>query len=69
MSLNQPLVWRNPIWKEVASQLAHVESELCWCVIRSSRWTNMVERLLCTKRSRGIELAPVEARERRNDER
>ena len=31
MSLNQPLVWRNPIWKEVASQLAHVESELCWC--------------------------------------
>jgi hypothetical protein len=31
MSLNQPLIWRNPIWKEVASQLAHVESELCWC--------------------------------------
>jgi hypothetical protein len=31
MSLNQPLVWRNPIWTEVASQLSHVESELCWC--------------------------------------
>ena len=31
MSLNQPLIWRNPIWREVASQLAHVESELCWC--------------------------------------
>jgi len=31
MSLNQPLVWRNPVETEVASQLAHVKSELCWC--------------------------------------
>jgi len=31
MSLNQPLVWRNPMETEVASQLAHVKSELCWC--------------------------------------
>jgi hypothetical protein len=32
MSLNQPLASRNPIWTEVAAnQLAHVESELCWC--------------------------------------
>jgi hypothetical protein len=31
MSLNQPLVWRNPNWTEVVNQLAHVESELCWC--------------------------------------
>jgi hypothetical protein len=31
MSLNQPLVWRNPIETEVASQLAHVKSELCLC--------------------------------------
>jgi hypothetical protein len=31
MSLNQPLEWRNPIGTEVASRLAHVKSELCWC--------------------------------------
>jgi hypothetical protein len=31
MSPNQPLVSRNPIETEVASQLAHVKSELCWC--------------------------------------
>ena len=31
MSLNQPLEWRNPIGPEVAGQLAHVKSELCWC--------------------------------------
>lgn len=32
MSLNQPLVWRNPVETEVvSSQLAHVKSELCWC--------------------------------------
>ena len=32
MSLSQSLVWRNPIETEVvASQLAHVKSELCWC--------------------------------------
>ena len=31
MSLNQPLVWRNPNWTKVVNQLAHVESELCWC--------------------------------------
>ena len=31
MSLNQPLAWPNPIETEVASQLAHVKSELCWC--------------------------------------
>jgi hypothetical protein len=31
MFLNQPLGGRNPIGTEVANQLAHVESELCWC--------------------------------------
>jgi hypothetical protein len=31
MFLNQPLVWRNPMETKVASQLAHVKSELCWC--------------------------------------
>jgi hypothetical protein len=31
MSLNQPLGWRSPNWTEVVNQLAHVESELCWC--------------------------------------
>ena len=31
MSLNQALAWPNPIETEVASQLAHVKSELCWC--------------------------------------
>jgi hypothetical protein len=31
MFLNQPLGWRNPNSTEVANQLAHVESELCWC--------------------------------------
>jgi hypothetical protein len=31
MFLNQPLRKRNPIGTEVANQLAHVESELCWC--------------------------------------
>lgn len=31
MSLIQPLGRRDPIETEVASQLAHVKSELCWC--------------------------------------
>ena len=31
MFLNQPLGRRNSNWTEVANQLAHVESELCWC--------------------------------------
>jgi hypothetical protein len=31
MFLNQPLRWCNPNSTEVANQLAHVESELCWC--------------------------------------
>ena len=31
MSLNQLLVWRNLVETEVASQLVHVKSELCWC--------------------------------------
>jgi hypothetical protein len=31
MFSNQQLGWRDPIWTEVANQLAHVESELCWC--------------------------------------
>jgi hypothetical protein len=31
MFVNQPLGRRNPIGREVANQLAHVESELCWC--------------------------------------
>jgi hypothetical protein len=31
MFLNQPLRWGNSNSTEVANQLAHVESELCWC--------------------------------------
>jgi hypothetical protein len=31
MFLNQRLGGRKPIGTEVANQLAHVESELCWC--------------------------------------
>lgn len=31
MSLNQPLRRSDPIWREVTNQLAHVESEMCWC--------------------------------------
>jgi hypothetical protein len=31
MFLNQPLRRRNSIGPEVAHQLAHVESEFCWC--------------------------------------
>jgi hypothetical protein len=31
MFLNQPLGWRNPNSTEATNQLAHVESELCWC--------------------------------------
>jgi hypothetical protein len=31
MFLNQQFGWRDPSWKEIANQLAHVESELCWC--------------------------------------
>ncbi len=63
MSLNQPLVWRNPVETEVASQLAHVKSELCWCdpIVEMDEY---VKRLLCTRRSRGIELPPVKVRAR-----
>ena len=31
MFSNQQLVWRDSIWTEAANQLAHVESEFCWC--------------------------------------
>ena len=31
MLLNQSLGWCDPIPTEVANQLAHIESELCWC--------------------------------------
>ena len=31
MFSSQQLGWRNTIWTEVANQLAHVESESCWC--------------------------------------
>ena len=31
MFLNQPLGWRTPNSTEATNQLAHVESELCWC--------------------------------------
>jgi hypothetical protein len=31
MFLNQMLRWRDPIWTEATNQLAHVESESCWC--------------------------------------
>lgn len=31
MFLNQPLGRSIPNWTEVANQLAHIESELCWC--------------------------------------
>ena len=31
MFLNQPLGWRNRKSTEATNQLAHVESELCWC--------------------------------------
>ena len=31
MALNQPLRLPDPIRKDVAKPLAHVESEICWC--------------------------------------
>jgi hypothetical protein len=31
MFLNQPLRWGSPNSTEATNQLAHVESELCWC--------------------------------------
>ena len=31
MFLNQTLRWNDPIWTKAINQLAHVESELCWC--------------------------------------
>jgi hypothetical protein len=31
MFLTQSLGWCDPMRTEVANQLAHIESELCWC--------------------------------------
>jgi hypothetical protein len=59
MSLNQPLVWRNPIETEFASQLAHVKSEFCWCdpIVEIDEYG---QKVVITKRSPGIELAQRE---------